>query len=75
LPLLVWGGDLVVTTHTSAVRIDPGHHGAPCRATIRVYMELCQHRALGSQSVDVGRRNLRPEDADVGISQVVGYDE
>jgi hypothetical protein len=38
-------------------------------------MELCQHRALGSQSVDVGRRNLRPEDADVGISQVVGYDE
>ena len=47
LALLVCCGDFVVTTHAGAVRIDPGHHGSPCRTAVWGYMELRQHHALG----------------------------
>ena len=74
-PELVLRRGTAVAAQPGAMRIDPRHHGSPCRAAIGEDVELRQRHPLGRQGVDVGRGDLRPENADVRVAQVVGNDE
>ena len=62
-------------SHAGLVRIEPGQQRRAGGAAPRAVIELRHPHAFGGDSIDVGRRDLAAEAADVAVAHVVGEDQ